>query len=111
MAYVRLPSCALIGAGIRSLEPARPFVLALLPPQAVGNAGARVELELRSQRSADGQVIGGLADVVDTEHVGAGVGAVTDRREGAGETPPGRPAGDRAKEVLARDGEQNWALE
>jgi hypothetical protein len=63
------------------------------------------------QRGMDGQAIRRVSDIVHAEYMCTRPHSVHDRRERAGEALAGRATGDRADEVLARDGKQQGPLE
>lgn len=74
---------------------------ALLPAKLVGEVERRIDLCLSTQRGADGEEVGGRGDVMDAQHVCAGIHPARDRRERAREPRPRRSPGDRPDEVLA----------
>ena len=81
--------------------------LALLrPAQLVGEPQLGLDLGCAVQHRADGEEIGRRRDVVHPQHVRARLDPVPDRGQRAGEPVTRGAAGDRADEVLARDGQQ-----
>ena len=73
------------------------------------SASSRSAGTASSPRSARAhrEEVAGRGDVVDAQHVRPAVEAVRDGRERAGQPCAGRAVGERADEVLARDGEQD----
>ena len=75
------------------------------------SASPRIDRALAAQRGAHGEEVGGRGDVVDAQDLRARVDAVADRGERPRPPLARRAAGQRADEVLARDGQQQRPAE
>src|SRR5690606_2725876 len=88
------PSARVAGTGSR------------LPPQLHGPPRAGRQVAAPGQHGGDGEVVGDDPHVVHPQDHPRPVGDVPDGGEGAAQPGAGRPLGDGADEVLARQGEQ-----